>query len=515
MFNKNLGVCQLTDDASNSLFGNIVGALKWDYRGDHSLLAVARALLYKRIETGEKFFVTVRKMEYSMDALTRNDCDQIISAVFSEMLNVGAFKLCVLSLNSSPEGNKRFLEIMDDPQNGFARYYGGYDFHEANDLRQYSENHRINARFYVSDESRTTVVLVDYMDIRRYHFVASLMPRFIKWWLDKVPITPEEIQFCKSLIANSSDEYEQAVRELCSKIDFRSCKIKRMLGGFEKKVRERQLRDAENDVTEIRQNIENNISRYRELTRRLDTALLNLNGVRDAVENANDDSELIQFIIGSKYIEPVYDESDAFGVEIRSYLDIFDPEVFNRLIEKDGSYILNVGRVSDPVFKNVWVRRKLLTAIFSEEPVLKIKTCAFFDINPICRDVGTERNHNFSSECNDMMPNPHLYYFACLGQNRAIMRERLLEGDMVGCLMQCIASTKCLNLCDSAVVSRFVQDLFNWDLESKIIELPDKRSVTVKEAYQWLIDQEQNENNTTTETPEPPEDGDGDHDPFI
>ena len=92
------------------------------------------------------------------------------------------------------------------------------------------------------------------------------------------------------------------------------------------------------------------------------------------------------------------------------------------------------------------------------------------------------------------------------------MSERLLEGDMVGCLMQCIASTKCLNLCDSAVVSRFVQDLFNWDLKSKIIELPDKRSVTVKEAYQWLIDQEQNENNTTTETPEMPEDGDGNRD---
>ena len=96
-----------------------------------------------------------------------------------------------------------------------------------------------------------------------------------------------------------------------------------------------------------------------------------------------------------------------------------------------------------------------------------------------------------------MIPNPHLDRYECLGQNRDMMRKRLLAGDTVGCLMQCVASTKCLNMSDTTVVQYFMDKLFHSS--SKIIELPDKTRMTCAEAFEWMLNQEKAAQESATE----------------
>ena len=491
MFNKNLGACPLTDNDSNEFFTNIIGVHCWDFRGDYSLLALTRALLYSRINADETVRVHIGSMNFRIGVFGgSNTHEQIINSVFARMGDYNCIE--VISADSDVTANNAFFDVIDNADHGFVNTFKTYGFHEEKDLREFAENSRIKARFYFSETFKTTAVVVDRMDFRSYHFIASLVPRFVKCWLDDKPLTQEEFALCKSLTGNKPAEYLSLLENFCSKIDFRSHKIRRMLGGYEARVRERNIEEAQSTIEGIRADIERNNERYRKLIVELDDANIRLNGLMHSDSDENEESELIQFITRSKFIDLISCDR-TIDVIIRSYLDVFDPDMFKTLTKRERSYMLSIDGTheTNKVFRNVSVRKKFLSAIFSDEPILRIKTCAYFRIDPNGDAVGV-RGYGYPNEYRDMMPNPHIQYYACLGQNAATMRDRLLHCDITGCLMQCIASTKCLNLSDSTVITRFVNDLFNST--NKIIELPDKSSVTVLEAYNWLIAQEEGNN---------------------
>ena len=492
MFNKNLGTCPLTDSDSNSFFTNIIGEYIWDFRGDYSLLALTRALLYDRIKADEVFKICIGSMNYRGGIFGGHSPEDIIHSIFSRM---NGYSIMVISADSDPDSNGAFFDVLDNTDHGFVKTFREYNFHEANDLRQFAENSRIKARFYISEEFRATAIAVDKMDLRSYHFIAALVPRFVKCWLDEKPITQEEVALCKSLTLNRPAEYERLLESFCSKIDFRSHKIKKMLSGYEARIREQRIEETQSTIEAIRADIERNNERHRNLIARLDDANIRLNGFMNSETDENEESELIQFLTRSKFIDLISCDR-TIDVIISSYLDVFDPDMFKTLTKRERSYMLSVDGISEAnkVFRDVSARKKLLSAIFSDEPILKIKTCAYFRINP-SGDVNGIRGYGYTGKYRDMMPNPHIQYYACLGQNEATMRDRLLNGDITGCLMQCIASTKCLNLSDSTVITRFVNDLFNST--NRIIELPDKSSVTVLNAYNWLIAQEDGDSNNT------------------
>lgn len=489
MFNKNLGTCPLTDSDSNELFTNVVGVYSWDFRGDYSLLALTRALLYDRIQPDEVIQIHIGSMNYRGGIFGAHSPETIINSVFSRM---SGDSIVVISADSDSTSNDAFFNMLDNADQGFIKTFPDYNFHEANDLRQFAENSRIRARFYISESFKTTAIVVDKMDLRSYHFIASLVPRFVKYWLNQKPITQEEIALCKSLTLNKPAEYERLIESFCSKIDFRSHKIKRMLGGYEARIREQKIEETQSTIEAIRADIERNNERHRNLIARLDDANIRLNGIMHSETDENEESELIQFLTRSKFIDLISCDR-TIDVIIRSYLDVFDPDMFKTLTKRERSYMLAIDGTNEAnrVFRNVDARKKLLGAIFSDEPTLKIKTCAYFRIDP-SGDVRGIRGYGYPNSYRDMMANPHIQYYACLGQNEATMRDRLMNGDITGCLMQCIVSTKCLNLSDSTVITRFVNDLFNS--MNKIIELPDKSSVTVLDAYNWLIAQEEGNN---------------------
>ena len=131
--------------------------------------------------------------------------------------------------------------------------------------------------------------------------------------------------------------------------------------------------------------------------------------------------------------------------------------------------------------------KKLLDAIFGDEPVLRVKICAYYDMD-VRGDVDSMRRYRFQPNCNDYMPNPHLNHYNCLGNHRRYINDRLTDGDVVGAIEQCIASAKSLNIGEGATMEYFLHDLFQTS--RKIIELPDHTSVNPSEALKWLKDQE-------------------------
>ena len=486
MFNKNLGTCPLTDDSSNSFFTNIVGYGEWHFKRDYTFLALTRALLLKRLkpEDGE-FRVKIRIANYSSRILSSHDPERIFDAMVDNCSLERSITLCYVT--SEQEAAARLFDMLDHSGRGFAAHYR---YREAADLRQFVGQHHINARFYFSDENKSTVIIVDQMELRSYHFLTSLMPRYIKWYLQEQPLDEEEIQLCKSLTDRYPLKFEKMITEFCSRIDFRTHRIKRMVGDFEKRSRRRQLQNAEREVDDAKSRVENNMAQYMELIRHLDQKRIAFEGIKQMINSASDSSELVEFFIRNKYINPTEANDRRLGVIIHSYLDVFDPEMARRMIGRDSSVMLSGYGISDnnSIFRPLENRRKFLTALFSDEPLFKIRTCAHFRIE-LNGEVIPSRDYSYPiDQYKDMMPNPHLDRYECLGQNRDMMRKRLLAGDTVGCLMQCVASTKCLNMADTTVVGYFMSKLFHST--AKVIELPDKTCVTCVQAFEWMLNQE-------------------------
>lgn len=495
MFNKNLGTCPLTDESSNHFFTNIIGYGEWHFKRDYTLLALTRALLFKRLKPEDgNFAVKIRNANYSTRTLSQNEPATIFNAMVDDNSLPRSITLCYVS--SDPESSARLFEMLDDKQRGFA---ATYKYREEADLRQYVSQKHINARFYFDDTTRSVVIVVDQMELRSYHFLIALMPRYIKWYLEEQPLDAEELQLCKSLTDRYPLRYEKMIAEFCSRIDFRSHRIKRLVGNFEKSSRQSQFRDAERRVNDANRRVQDNLDQYMALIRQLDDEKIRFEGIKQMINSASDSSELIEYFIRNKYINPTAANDRNLDVIIHSYLDVFDPEQARRMIGRENSVMLAGYGISDnnSVFRNLENRKKFLKALFSDEPLFKIRTCAHFRLD-LRGEVTPSRGYHYPvEEYRDMIPNPHLDRYECLGQNRDMMRKRLLAGDTVGCLMQCVASTKCLNMSDTTVVQYFMDKLFHS--VAKIIELPDKTRMTCAEAFEWMLNQEKAAQESATE----------------
>ena len=483
MFNKNLGTCKLTDDTGNGFFQRIVGTGEWHFKRDYTLLALARALLYKRMGETDIFKVRFSTCNYSVRDINGNTSSRVFRScvVYDDAVE----GVTVVNIANSESAAALFAKL-DDEQNGFIKCFNSYT--EATDMRKFVEKY-MNARFYISPSRKSTVIFAEKMDLRTYHLICSLFPRYIMWYLENTPLDAAEKELCRSLTDRYPLKYENAIAEMIKTIDFRSARIRSLIGDFERRSRQTQLRDTERLLDRIRNSINDNLRQYTEYCRQLDDTSIRLEGLRAVMNRNAAESELMQYMLRDKHIMPTSVDGQIIQVIIDSYLDVFDPEQFARMARNRES-VLYEGYSTDGMreFRQYENRKMLLEAIFSDDPVLKIRTCGHFRID-VRGDVTPSQNYPFPAEYVDMIPNPHVDIFQCLGQNRTTMVKCLQENNIVGCLMQCLVSVKCLNMSDSIVIRNFMSQLFKN--EHKIIELPDRTNVTVRDALMWLKNQNQ------------------------
>ena len=92
--------------------------------------------------------------------------------------------------------------------------------------------------------------------------------------------------------------------------------------------------------------------------------------------------------------------------------------------------------------------------------------------------------YNFPASCKNEVPNPHLQYHACLGDNARYIREPLRRGDIVTAIEQCIASAGSVNIDEGVSVGPFVRDILKSNIAP--FELPDGRRVNAAKALEWI-----------------------------
>lgn len=367
-------------------------------------------------------------------------------------------------------------------------------FVEQKDLGEFSSKLG-KMLFYINREAKSSVVFVEKLDFRIWHFLQSLTSRLLPWFFEDKPLNDKERELLKSLTKPEADDYLRLIEEFAKEYDFRNKRLERLLTGFEKKSKEYRLSDVEAALQNIEVDIQENINYYRSLLKSREQKIIEQQGLMAQIKSVNQESEVLDYFKTNKNIDLVDVYQDSISFVVSCYLENFDCDMYERYSSNFESYMYDKYEytVTNPAFDSFEVKKRFLDAIFSDEPLLRVKICAYYNVG-LEGWVSTERGFYFPTKYDDHIPNPHLQQHACLGNQKPLIEEALRGGDMVGAIEQCICSARSINIGEGVTVKYLLQQLFSAEA-NKFIELPDGSSCTPSEALSWLENLE-NENST-------------------
>ena len=478
MFAKPIRSTPLTSDNVDGLF-NIAA---WDtYQSDSSFLATLRALLYSRTDDSV-WFKPCPVFEYFTTEDIGNHAD-----LFGNLLHhITTVRTLLFAWPGTDLATTQEILKAFDASDGFCTLF--HDWRELQDLKLFVKTRAgIDARFYVNDVEKSAIVFAGSCNLRSYHFLESLVPRLLPWYFNEHPLKPEEMELLVSLTKRSSADYERLIASMVPALDLRSQVIKKTLGDFEKAGRRAELKSTEDEINRLRADLNRITENYRNTVDRLDRLNIVFTGQRIALESAGESSELVDFFVCNKNLTPVTVAGRTLYFTVKGHLDSFDPELFDTYIKNTATAFYR-GYDYRPAFADMTTRRRFLEAIFGEDACLKVNICSNYSLN-LNGACGCQSSYRYDpAEYGNCIPNPHIQQFACLGNYRPLIEERLRAGDVVGAITQCIASAQSVNLAETPTVRALMQDLFGTT--RPVIHLPDGRDVSPEQALQYLNERE-------------------------
>lgn len=473
MFAKQIEHTTFNSAIADRLFSYIAAS---NYEYDASFEATLRALLGRRILDDQ--YIGVNR--YDIPEMDRTEVD-IIDNYTNKYMSNGIDILCF----KSPENTAN--KLLDEVGTRIISSYDGY--RELDDIRFFTEK-QMEARFFICEDRQNTIILINQLNIRIWHFIQSFISRLVPWYFKDEPLDDEEKKLVVSLTNKNSTEYEQLIELFVPRYDFRTKQIQYLLDGFEKKVKVKQLEEVRYTLERQNQALRNNIAQYRDMVGAIDNLKVRESGLVYQINEVSDESQLIEYLLCNKNIDPIYATGTELHILVKCHIDNFDPDLYERMTENERSYLFIGYAVGADAFLDRMARKKLLDAIFSDNPTLRLKMCAFF-----CLDIGgyvsTTSNYNFPGSYTDYLPNPHYHFYACIGNNTTHIESCLRNRDLVGAIEQCATAATNINLAEgSQTVAPFMEMLFSSSC-TKVIMLPDGTSCTPTEAYEYLTKNEE------------------------
>ena len=109
--------------------------------------------------------------------------------------------------------------------------------------------------------------------------------------------------------------------------------------------------------------------------------------------------------------------------------------------------------------------------------------CAYYDLDYMS-GVRVSRSYNYQN-FEDYMPNPHLQYHQCLGDNATRINRCVSEGNFISAIEACRMSMRSVNIEEVSVTFRpFLEELMRST--HKVIEGPDGQLYTPEEALKKM-----------------------------
>ena len=356
---------------------------------------------------------------------------------------------------------------------------------EQPDIQQRAELF-MHLKFYVNEQEKRTVIVTDKTDINAVHYFAGLFRRMVPWLFIEKPLTDSEKLLLGSFFKDNYDEFTKANDALMAeKRDvMRDIKINFLMGRFQATLRTNKIKGLERDNENIRNRIDELFTRITNYNRDLQNNNIMLLGYRSM--GNEQDKTLIDFLRSDKDIDIIDTAAngDFVRLRIRTYLDDYDPDVMESMLEDNESllYVDGYGDRYDcvPAFNDWENKKKIWQAIY--DGTLKLRMVADYTLNIADNTV----EGNYGDVVTTSMPNPHLYHHHCIGSYKTQIIQMLMKGNIPGAIAVCKASAGSVNLQETPTMNPFMADLYHEFANKKILEDCDGNLYTPVEALEVL-----------------------------
>ena len=443
------------------------------FNSDVSLTSTLRALLYNRVPHESRTIVTIGTAD------TRHSTPY---KMYGNRVNSEEGIINIIGFSG---GSDAFTTLQDD--SAWAEY--GYTRIEKITLFFRKSFHTL---CYVNAERRNVVLIVENIDLRKFHFIQCAIPVFLPWYFEapENKLNEREIRLIQSLAGNSYDEYMAALDDIYQSLNLsnlRNDAIRSMLNGYEKNMFSSVIQNLQAQIEQYQRDIENRFEAIREKVAEKEQKEMYLRGYIQTREEQNN-NEVAEFFVSTKNVDVEDVSGDRITFIPYGYLSVWDDNEFHSLVDYTYSDLYEYGERSFSKDDRALIMR----AIF-EKKTLKIKVCAAYAISPRAnRKVNGLSGYVYPGKFAQYMRNPHIDEYSCLGNYEYSINEAIANGNIIMAVELTVMSSKSLNLSDGAVMKEFYRRLFRED-NVKFIELPDGTAVTTREAINWLKQQEGNE----------------------
>lgn len=480
MFKESIMQTPFVGDIQDSVFSRIYGD---SFRGEVSFISTLRALVFPRMSETDQLKVFYRECTLQKRYVDRNHPDAALSNAVGTYGTTQKNSVRIINVcGYMKEDNKA---VLDTAENSFLRYAGG-GFQRIEKFTEFFKK-AFRTLCFVNKDDRITIVFVDEMDTRRFHFLQLAIPVMFPWYFPpESGLSDQELGIIQSLKEKEPDKYLAALQVAASKYDFRTMKIKSVLGNFEKRFLDGYLTQSREKLNAYSQDVKNYEDAIANLMAKYYEESIRMEGIQAKIANGGVSSELMNYFMRNKNLSIISSGSTGITFSVKSYLTYFDEDAVKRYLEKSESVLYSGGgNFSDGEIK------MLMQAIFVDQ-ILKMKFCASYSLD-LCGSVQARAHERYGAEFSDCTPNPHIDRYHCLGDYRRYITDRLFAQDYIGAIEQCVVSCASLNFSDTTVIEEFmdrIRGMSNDDVNIRCIELPDGKTVNPYDAIEWLKEQQ-------------------------
>lgn len=486
MFKTNIQATPLTTDAANAYFSNITGE---KFGADNSFLATLRALVAPRMKENETLTLSFWRSSFNAAEVSSAPGNRVVDAICAgHDMDDMVGRIIIHNLSSDTESNKANLQILESC---FTRQYTGY--HRLEKVKEFYRK-SFNVDCYINPERKSAIVFVDKLDNKKLHYLQVSILAFLPWYFDPADGVSElEMELLYSLRETTSEKYESCLARIAEKYDFKTARIRQLLGGFETRFERIECDRVRMEIANYDREINRLNDQIGSLLAERNGSCIQLLGLETKIANGGGESEIMDYFLcnGKLYLENVTDTDMYFAV--KDYLTYFDQDMAERIINNRGSFVYHGDRDGECRDMSAAQMKRLMTEIFlSETPRLRIKFCAAYRFS-LNGNVSPQHHHTFGYEFADAMPNTHVDGFACMGNYTKTINELLKNHNYISAIEQCVASCKSLNWGDSPVMKQFMKAMWgenDYGHNNRCIELPDGSVVKPVEAVKWLEGQD-------------------------
>lgn len=469
MFSKGMYSTTLTSEAADRLFSNITASNV----PDQSFLATIRALLRKRLPQDESVRIECKELHFSVNDITSATISACMNCFVPEAVRhslTAEYNIFIVYTTYVDTGEK-MLEIVKDNAGIGNRYMNGYT--RRDDLKVFYAR-KLNALFYTDDTGRNTVIFTDRLELKNFHALQMMIPKYLPRLFADDPLTETEIALLKSTGNKSAVEYETLIEEFAKDLDIRSEIIRIKLAGFETVFERLRANEIRNDISSYQSDYDHYLSVLRDLSQNIQTCQYTLAGLECAINNRSEDSELMEYFMCNKNLSIMRVSGTAIEFVAHGYADIYDIDAFEQYVGNRNGYMYSN---LNPAITKAQMEQ-LYRSIFGECRY-KLRMCAAYTAD-MRTGLKAVQHYSFPPESRTYLPNPHIQSYGCIGSYAGRFQEYMQKKDYVGAIDQAVVSARNLNFYDSTVIGTFARDLSCTTI--KCIEKSDGTLLTPQEA---------------------------------